>query len=225
MKQKNYCAKQKHHGNETPHFLSLSLPSGTNHIIYYHLHVFVCLSIFNRTTIEQYDKDNFPPPEKIPAISLLLQDRKLFQIFLSMLRSKGTKNETTPSPSIKRNGAGNAFGLKKNMIQPMRQLNKHPKSQKNLNGVESRKRSLSGSAVNDFDIPNSKKAKLMRSPIVDRKEYSMGKNLGSVMPIPLMNSNTASSSSLTANFAVLAVITFYSAFQYLDQWPAILVKV
>ncbi len=84
---------------------------------------------------------------------------------------------------------------------------------------------MSGSTVGDFDMPSSnKKAKLIHSPLLDRKECNKV-FIGSGFSIPLLSTNSSQfSSGITANFAILAVITFYSAFQYLDQWPPPLVK-
>lgn len=136
-------------------------------------------------------------------------------------------NNETPFITTKQRSCA-SFRLKNNVedAQSMRSKLLTPSSNSNPQNRhgDTRKRSLSGSNANDFDTPkDNKKAKVMLSPHSDRKEYVRGKSLGS---FPLLSLNTPSPpSSLTANFAVLAVIIFYSAFEYLDQWPAILVEV
>jgi hypothetical protein len=176
------------------------------------------IKIIFRITIEQDGRTEFPSAREIPAFSLLLKDRKLFKIFLAMLRSKSLRNDTATPPIISRAGS---FGLKKNAQSangPQR-ISKQ-KSTQHLNG-ESKKRSLTGS----ISGAPGKMAKMMRSPHTDRKEYVKGAGLGTTMAVPTLSSNTtSSSSSVTANFAVLSVITFYSVFQYLDQWPTIFIK-
>lgn len=96
----------------------------------------------------------------------------------------------------------------------------------NLN-AENRKRSCSGSSIQELNTPNKKIAKLLHSPYSDRKDVNcVQHNLGSAIPLPLMSSSSPVGTSLdiTANISIIAVTTFYSALQYLDQWPAILVK-
>ena len=96
-------------------------------------------------------------------------------------------------------------------------------AQQKFSGL-SKKRSLTSLGVGSSETVGNKMAKIMGSPLSDKKEYVKVAGMGPPMPVSLMSSTKAAPHSITANFAVFAAITFFSAFQYLDQWPAILVK-
>lgn len=134
-----------------------------------------------------------------------------------MLRSKGRFQSGATTSSAHPVHRHNSIGFKTNYqscttssgssmksIQPQ----KHAQ-QPNHDG---RKRSLSGSGTTDFDIiPNNKRPKLTISSHPDRS---------SITNIPLTPINSSSKD----NLAVLAANVFYSAFQYLDQWPPVFVE-
>ncbi len=127
-----------------------------------------------------------------------------------MLRSKSSGSEGQPIAKA------NSFGMKSSI---------HPQPPTRNGGQkitpESRKRTLSINGEND--TPSRKVPKLLVSPNHDR-EYVKGKGFGASIPLPLLSSISNPSSAITINFSVLAAIIVYSALQYLDQWPAILVK-
>ncbi len=157
-----------------------------------------------------------------------MNDRRLFLAFLSMLRSKNVGNDArsqSQMPTITRTGS---FGVKKSApsapINPASRMAMMQKPQ-HVNG-ENRKRSLAASTGGEFDTTPGKKPKIMRSPHGNRSDnYVKATGLGSKIPMPSLQPNTSGPpSSIDVNFAVLAANTFYSAFQYLDQWPAILMK-
>ena len=82
-----------------------------------------------------------------------------------------------------------------------------------------RKRALSSSSAEDL-TPN-KSMKLMRSPMQQGKEFNkVAPSNGPALPALAGPMH----SSLDINFSVLAAVVFYSVFQYLEQWPAVFVR-
>jgi hypothetical protein len=97
--------------------------------------------------------------------------------------------------------------MAKNQLQQQQQL------------MAKRKRALSSSSAEDL-TPN-KSMKLMRSPMQQGKEFNkVAPSNGPALPALAGPMH----SSLDINFSVLAAVVFYSVFQYLEQWPAVFVR-
>ena len=170
-------------------------------------------------TIERHhEKGTFPSEEKLPAINLLFHDRALFSKIISMLRSKSSGGESQQIIS-----KTNSFGMKPSAPSQ----SQHPVHETKRNGghqitPESRKRTLSLNS--EVDTPSRKIPKLMISPQHEKKDkHKGGASFGSSISLPLTSNAPTPASSITINFSVLAAMILYASFQYLDQWPPVLV--
>lgn len=171
-------------------------------------------------TIEQHhEKGTFPSEEMLPAINLLFHDRALFSKIMSMLRSKSSGGESQQIIS-----KTNSFGMKPSVPSQ----SQHPvNGTKRFGGhqitPESRKRTLSHNG--EVDTPSRKIPKLTISPQHEKRDiHKGGAGFGSSISLPLTSNAPNPASAVTANFSVLAAMILYSSFQYLDQWPPVLVE-
>ena len=184
----------------------------------------------------------------------LLTDKSLFKIFLTMLSFKCTDAKDILSKEGKNRSRAASFGQVKSSAKPVqsattfqnrmakKQLHhgqqtqqqqhpqRHPASipHRNPQIGANRKRALSTSSGDDFNLSTPKKSlKMMRSPMQQGKEFN--KTPVSTGPtLPVLGSQGQGQAqvqiSLDINFSVLSAIVFYSVFQYLEQWPAVFIR-
>jgi hypothetical protein len=166
--------------------------------------------------------ETLPPSHKIPAMHALLMDKSLFKIFLTMLSSKCTDVNNVLAKSNR--GRSASFGQVKINAKPVQSTTFQNRMSKNQlqqqqQLMAKRKRALSSSSAEDL-TPN-KSMKLMRSPMQQGKEFNkVAPSNGPALPALAGPMH----SSLDINFSVLAAVVFYSVFQYLEQWPAVFVR-
>lgn len=171
--------------------------------------------------MDQWKQDTFPSINEIPAMRAIMEDSKLFKIFLSMLSSKPMDAQNNNSNHTSMGGKSSpvpSFGQMKNMTS-----NKMMQSDQKLLG---RKRSLStNSEGGSVNLSPSRKAFKMKSPLQNGKESIRipvtGSGSSALAP-PL--GHYGKSSTLDMNFSVLAAVIFQMTFRYMRHWPAIFMK-
>ena len=183
--------------------------------------------IFPRQYIDSKSWATLPISE-LPAISSILTDKELFKVFLNMLSSRPLETEFSSHNKAKGESAsmGNVkLNAKAVPVQstPLQNLITK-KQQQQFTSNNYRKRALSTSSTEDgIHLTPNKTMKLMKSPMQQGKEFSKISTSNGPGPV-LPSLGGDSHSSLDINFAVLAAVIFFSVLQYLDQWPAIFVR-
>lgn len=171
--------------------------------------------------MDQWKHDTFPSINEIPAMRAIMEDSKLFKIFLSMLSSKPMDAQNSNSNHTSMGGKSSpvpSFGQMKNTTS-----NKMMQTDQTL---LSRKRSLStNSEGGSVNLSPSRKAFKMKSPLQNGKESIRipvtGSGSSALVP-PL--GHYGKSSTLDVNFSVLAAVIFQTTFRYMRHWPAIFMK-
>ena len=103
-----------------------------------------------------------------------------------------------------------------------------PQPQEQRQKTSGRKRAFSSTSVEDNTSLTPKSMKMMKSPMPHGIDCIKTPILnGPTLPalgVQGGQSGQISSSSLEINFSVLASVVFYSVLRYMDQWPAVFLK-
>ena len=176
--------------------------------------------------MEDENCTTLPSRDKIPAMHALLTDRTLFKIFLSMLSSKCIDADDILSNDGDKRGRSASFGhvkinAKPVQSTPLQNMMAKKQTQQQQQQMSGRKRAMSSSSTEDH-TPH-KMMKVMRSPMQQGGEIIKGP-IGNGPTMPALGGQMPMQSLLGINFSVLAAVIFSSVFQYLEQWPAVFIK-
>ncbi len=193
----------------------------------------------HRQCIECEGHDTLPNSQKIPAMYAVLMDKALFKILLTMLSSKNTDVDDILFNKGSNRSRSASFGQVKIHAQPVQSATfqhritkmQQQQQQQQQQQILKRKRALSTSSAEDHLLTPNKSMKLMRSPMQkvcgDFNKIATSGSNGPALPSLSGGQGQTQvhlNSSLDINFSVLAAMIFYSVFQYLEQWPAVFVK-
>ena len=157
----------------------------------------------------------------------ILEDKTIFKIFLSMLTNKTLGDDSAKAVSLGqvKTSARAVQSIPLQNVMTVKQQTPQPQEQRQK--TSGRKRAFSSTSVED-NTSTPKSMKMMKSPMPHGTDCVKTPILnGPTFPaLGVQGGQSAqiSSSSLEINFSVLASVIFYSVLRYVDQWPAVFLK-